>query len=129
MIATKMGGQLSRSARSVPGLPLVPGRGHGLDHDPTDQDGPSDRQPRDHSLDRARGVSGGTAGAAGAGPSRTSNAPEPFMVVLVETGLPGPDGGRSAGEGRQGSINADTRMPGFLGHRRSGSSSQPRHTP
>jgi hypothetical protein len=25
----------------------------------------------------------------------------------------GPDGGRSAGDGRQGSINADTRMPGF----------------
>jgi hypothetical protein len=28
-----------------------------------------------------------------------------------------PGGGRSAGEGRQDSINADTRMPGLLGHR------------
>src|SRR5262249_28971645 len=34
----------------------------------------------------------------------------------------GPDGGRSAGEGRQGSINADTRMPGFLGRRATPSS-------
>jgi len=36
---------------------------------------------------------------------------------------PGPGGGRSAGEGRQGSINADTRVAGFLlGHRPTSSS-------
>ena len=48
------------------------GRGHRLDDDAADQDGPPDRQPGDDPRHRAGGVPGGAAGAAGPGPSRTA---------------------------------------------------------
>ena len=48
------------------------GRRHRLDHDAADQDGASDRQSGDHSVDGARGVPGGAAGAARTGSSRTA---------------------------------------------------------
>jgi hypothetical protein len=45
-----------------------------------------------------------------AGSRRTIMRKPSSLISWIQSG---PDGGRSAGEGRQGSMNADTRMPGF----------------
>ena len=56
---------------------------------------------------------GGSAAAPRAPSQRTISRKPSCLISRTQ---PGPGGGRSVGDGRQGSVNADTRMPGVLGH-------------